>query len=175
MIDTDMQQEQQTRVNFLQAVGGFLTQAVQVGQSVPALIPLIGQMISFGVRGFKIGRELEAAIDTAMEKLEQMASQPQQPPPNPELLKVQQEGELAKMKENNQFSIKKMELESAERIAIMNNNAKFGVAIGGAAAEAAQADLDREHEASQNDLDRQQQQQTAEQQAAAQPEVSDAA
>jgi hypothetical protein len=35
MIDTDLQQEQQARVSFLEAVGGFLQQALTVGKEVP--------------------------------------------------------------------------------------------------------------------------------------------
>lgn len=67
MIDLDVEQEKQARVEFLTATGGFLNSALPVAQAAPPLLPLIGEMLRFGVRGFKAGREIEAAFDTAMQ------------------------------------------------------------------------------------------------------------
>lgn len=107
MVDADQQQEQQDRVAFLQAAGSFLKDAVSAGQQFPPLAPLLGQMLLFGVRGFKAGRELEESFESALAAL-QAASQnpPQQPggkdqPPAPPqdpaaMAKVQSETERGK-------------------------------------------------------------------------------
>jgi hypothetical protein len=104
MIDADQQQEKQDRTEFLQAAGSFLREAVAAGQQMPRLSPLLGQMLLFGVRGFKAGRELEESFESAIADMQaaaqnapapgQPGQQPAQPPQDPAAMaKVQNEAQ----------------------------------------------------------------------------------
>ena len=84
----DQQQEKQDRIEFLQALGGFLQSAMQ---APPDLAPFLGQTLLFGVRGFKVGRELESALE---DMVEQYKNRPQQPQENPEMQKLQMDMQL---------------------------------------------------------------------------------
>lgn len=99
-IALDDAEEQASRVEFLTAVGGFIQQATQIPpQLAPALVPLFGKMLLFGVRGFRIGAEMEGALEDALAKIEtQIAQQSQAPqPPPPELIKAQADAQRAQM------------------------------------------------------------------------------
>lgn len=94
-IKFDQEAERAARVEFLQAAGGYLQQAMQVQN--PDLMPLLAKMLMFGVRGFKVGKELEGAFELAIHKLEKDAKNPQ-PKPNPEMVKIQGEQQIAQQK-----------------------------------------------------------------------------
>lgn len=100
LVDLDEQQEKADRVEFLSAAGGFLEKALPVATQTPALAPLLGEMLMFGVRAFKAGRPIEAAFDQAVQTL----NQPQQSKPDPEMQKVQamQQQAQAKMQADMQ-------------------------------------------------------------------------
>lgn len=86
----DEEQEKADRVEFLSAVGGYLRESLPMVQQAPAMAPLLGQMLLFGIRGFRVGRELEGAFEEALDQIEQAAKQPQpEQPPDPKLLAVQ--------------------------------------------------------------------------------------
>jgi hypothetical protein len=99
LVQLDEQNEKQSRVEFLQAAGGFLNQAVQASQGAPELAPLMMQMLLFGVRGFKAGRELEGQFEQTMQMLDQAqkakASQP--PQPSPDQIRAQAEQQKAQI------------------------------------------------------------------------------
>lgn len=83
-IKVDQVQERKDRLEFLKTATDYLSAAVQIGASSPALNPLLGEMLMFGVRGFKIGRELEEVIEQTLEQL----NQPQEPDPMEERVKA---------------------------------------------------------------------------------------
>lgn len=83
-IKTDQVQERADRIEFVKASTDYLTQAVQIGSQSPQLVPLLGQFLSFAVRGFKIGREMEEVIDQTLEQLQQ----PPEPDPLAEKVKA---------------------------------------------------------------------------------------
>lgn len=121
LVQIDEQSEKQSRVEFLTAASSFIEKSVQAAQMAPELGPLMGEMLMFGVRGFKVGRDIEASMEATVEKLKQAqatkANQP--PPPNPEQMKMQaeQQAKQADMQQAAQF--KQMELQAeAEREAM---------------------------------------------------------
>lgn len=67
----DEQAEKHARVEVLTAIGGFLQQAIPAVQQAPQLGPLLFEMLSFGVRSFKAGRQLEDIIDQTAQDLMQ--------------------------------------------------------------------------------------------------------
>ena len=112
MIYQDEQQEKADRMAFLQAVGGFMAQAVPMVQNTPELAPMALEMLKFGVTAFKAGKQLEGIIDETADKLRMQAQQAQgQPKPlPPEIQKVQMQMQIeqAKMQAEQQ----KLQIES---------------------------------------------------------------
>jgi hypothetical protein len=100
MIYQDEQQEKADRMAFLQAVGGFMSQAVPMVQNTPELAPMALEMLKFGVTAFKAGKQLEGIIDETADKLRIMAQQSQgQPkPPPPEVMKMQMQMQIEQAK-----------------------------------------------------------------------------
>lgn len=77
MVELDVQQEKQERVEFLQAIGQYLTAALPIAQGAPQMTPFLLELLNFGVRGFRAGRDIEAAFDQLKSK---MGEQQQMPP-----------------------------------------------------------------------------------------------
>jgi hypothetical protein len=81
-IAADEQADKQAATELLAAMGGFLRDSLPAAQQAPDLLPLFQQMLLFGVRRFKGGRNFEAAIEQTFEMLEKKrAEMAEQPPP----------------------------------------------------------------------------------------------
>lgn len=139
----DQQTDKQNRVEFLTAVGGFLKQAIDAAKVSPELTPLMGEMLLFGIRGFKIGRTLEGDFEQYLQQAKQSAGQQQ---PNPEQIKAQaemqakqmelqmeqakaqaeQQLEQAKMQAEQQMEAQKMQFEQWK--AQLDNDTKLAIA-----------------------------------------------
>jgi hypothetical protein len=94
-IKVDQDAEKAARNEFLAAAGGFMQQAVLVQD--PDLQLLLMEMLKFGVKGYKIGREMETTFDITMKKMKERAQNPE-PQPDPEAEKLKAQNELDKMK-----------------------------------------------------------------------------
>jgi hypothetical protein len=95
-IKVDQDAEKAARSEFLTAAGGFIQQAAQV--QLPELQPLLMDMLLFGVRGFRAGRQLEGSFEEAIQKMQEKAKQPPAPqPPDPAMVKAEAEAQSAKM------------------------------------------------------------------------------
>lgn len=92
-VQGDIEQEKQARTEFIQGVTQFIETAGTVGAQLPDFVPLASKLLQFGVRGFRVGRDLENAIDEFSDKaaLQAKARANQPGPPNPELIKAQTE------------------------------------------------------------------------------------
>ena len=81
-VQGDAQQEKAARVEFVEGVTKFIETAAQVTAQAPEFAPLAAKMLQFAVRGFRVGRDLESAIEDFCEKAEldakQAAANPQQ-------------------------------------------------------------------------------------------------
>jgi uncharacterized protein (UPF0335 family) len=97
----DYNQQKTERTEFLNAVATFLQSASTVGQGSPQLIPLMLQLLKFGVAGFRVSREIEGIFDRYMKEFEQqIEAQKNAPPqPSPEETKMQME---MRMKQEDQ-------------------------------------------------------------------------
>lgn len=91
LVQIDEQQNKRDRVEFLQAMGGFLTQALPMGQQAPELIPMLVEMVKFGVSAYKQAAPIEGVVDSAMDRMKQAAQQPKPEQPDPEMMKAQME------------------------------------------------------------------------------------
>jgi hypothetical protein len=114
MIYQDEQQEKQDRMEFLQAMGGFLQQAIPAAQATPELTPMLIEMLKFGVTAFKAGKGLEGLIDETADKFRQQAAQAEgQPkPPSPEMQKMQLEMQMDQAKMQAQSQAKQAEMQA---------------------------------------------------------------
>lgn len=117
LVQIDENQTKRDRVEFLQAMGGFLTQALPMGQQSPELVPMLVDMVKFGISAYKQAAPIEGTIDQAMEQLKQKQMQAaQQPPqPDPEMVKMQldQQREQARTEADMQIEQIKMQSEAA--------------------------------------------------------------
>lgn len=103
-IKTDQENEKQMRIEFLGAVSGFMQQAVNVP---PELRSLSMEMLMFGIRGFKVSREIETTFETAMREIRKAEENPQPQPPSPEEIKAQ--AEMQRNQANMQLEQMKMQ------------------------------------------------------------------
>lgn len=126
-VAADREQETQARVQFLQAVGGFLQQAEQAA-SQPILAPMVGRMLEFGVRGFKVGRELEGVIDETVEKIVKQAEEPQPDKPDPEMAKVQGQQQIDQARLQATSQLEQAKLASTQQIEQMKITAQQAAA-----------------------------------------------
>lgn len=116
LIEVDQEQERGQRVEFLQAAGGFLQQAMGVVQASPQMLPLISEMLLFGVRGFKSGRDIEAAFEQAMQGLQEQSQQPQEDPAaQAEQQRMQMEQQQAQAKLQADMQVQQVRLQADMR------------------------------------------------------------
>jgi hypothetical protein len=72
-VQGDAQMEKAQRIEFVEGVTKFIETAGQVVQVSPAFAPLAAKMLQFAVRGFRVGRDLESAIDEFCDQAEKQA------------------------------------------------------------------------------------------------------
>ena len=94
-VEPDQQQEQQKAVEFLTGMTAFMEKALPIAMQVPPAAPMVGEMLMFGVRHFKVAAPLEAAIEKFVEQAQQMAQAPKPPPP--EAMKAQTDQQIAQV------------------------------------------------------------------------------
>lgn len=87
----DEQEDKQSRIDCVRAVGTFLKDALPAAQSAPGMIPLISEMVKFLMRGFKVGKTLESAIESSMQAAQQQAQQGMPPEIQQQLEQAQQQ------------------------------------------------------------------------------------
>ena len=109
-IAADEKAEKENRIEFIQAVGGFIQQAGQMVVEQPETAPFAGKLIKFVAGGFRAGRDLGGAVDEFVEVIEQRASQAQQGP-TPEQQMAQMESQRAAQKEQSEANVKMQELQ----------------------------------------------------------------
>jgi hypothetical protein len=87
----DAAQEKQDRIEFIESTTKYLQTAMALSAQMPEITPLLGKLLQFGVRGFRVGRDLESAIEDFCDEAEEMAKKKAAapPPPNPEQVKAQ--------------------------------------------------------------------------------------
>jgi hypothetical protein len=80
-LEPNDQQEKQRRVEFIQAVGEYVSRSMPALQLAPAMTPVICEGLKFLVRGFRVGREMEEVIDKALDQLQAGGLEPPPQPP----------------------------------------------------------------------------------------------
>lgn len=103
-VKADEDSDKQRRTEFLQALMQMLKELIPAAQTGAIPPDLAKALLSFGVRGFKIGRELEDALD-------QLGEQPPQQQPDPEAQKAQAEMQLEQQRMQMEGQSKQAELQ----------------------------------------------------------------
>ena len=103
-------QDRQDRVSFITAITQLVEAWAPIVGANPIAAPLGGALMTFGARGFRVASELEDAIETFVDKMEQNAAQPPTPPqPDPkEMAKLQ----ATQVKSNAEIQKAGIELQS---------------------------------------------------------------
>lgn len=125
MLYQDEQREKQDRVEFLSAVGAYLDKATQAAQMMPPeATPLLMDLLKFGVTGFRIGRTIEGEFDNVADAIKEKAKQPQQPKPDPEMMKIQMEAQSrqAELQNETQMRTQEIQLEAQKQQAQAEND-----------------------------------------------------
>jgi hypothetical protein len=129
MLYADEQQEKADRIEFMTATSAFVEKAVQAAQVAPQLVPLMMDLLKFGVTGFRVGRTLEGEFDNLADQMKQAqakkdATPPQPPPPTPEMMKMQADQQVEQMK----MQMEAQRLEYDKWKTEMDNNTKVLIA-----------------------------------------------
>ena len=98
LVQLDEAAMKRERTEFIGAFAGFLQQAMPVAQASPEMTPVLMEVMKFGVSAFKSSQELEGVIDQALDQIKQKMAQPQQPKPNPEMMKLQAQQQADQMR-----------------------------------------------------------------------------
>lgn len=114
-IKMDEQADKQARLEFLQTTGEFIERASQVQN--PELAPLLMEMLMFGVRGFKVGKSIEGTFRTVLQKIEKEAAQPKPAQPNPEMVKIQGDQQIAQQKAQSDIQASQAKMQSDAQLA----------------------------------------------------------
>lgn len=120
LVQINEQEDKQSRIEFLTAASQFLEKSLPMAQAAPDIQPLLVSMLLFGVRGFKIGRDLEGEFekfsDGILIKLQNQQNQPPQQQPNPDMIKLQMENQFNQAKLQNDKEARQKEIESKAQI-----------------------------------------------------------
>jgi hypothetical protein len=94
----DAAQEKGDRTEFISEVTKYLQTSMEMSAQVPEITPLLGKLLQFGVRGFRVGRDLEASIEEFCDQAVKIAKQRQAhaaSQPNPEQIKANAQAQQA--------------------------------------------------------------------------------
>lgn len=113
LVQIDEQQTKKDRVEFLTAFGGFMREALPVGQQSPELVPMLVELIKFGIGGFKQAKPIEGVLDVALDQMKQKQAGPQEQKPDPEMMKMQaqQQSDQMRVQTDTQAAQAKMQAE----------------------------------------------------------------
>lgn len=112
-IKADEEQEKQSRIEFVKVIGEYMSNALPAGQAHPELVPFLLEGLQFLARAFPVGKNMESALDAAVQKLEKAAANPQ-PKPDPDMIKVQGQLQLqqAEMQGKQQMAQQQMQMDA---------------------------------------------------------------
>jgi hypothetical protein len=106
----DYTQQKNERSEFMNSVATFLQSSSTVGQGAPQLIPLMLELLKFGVAGFRVSKDVEGIFDKYIKEFnaELEAKKNAPPQPDPEQQKMQAEMQMkqqeAQMKQQSEVA-----------------------------------------------------------------------
>jgi hypothetical protein len=126
MAALDWAAERDARTQFLTAVGGFVQSMAPLAQAEPSAVPVMLQMLSWGMSGFRVGKEIEGILDQAIQQLQ---NKPQGPSPEQQLATRKTASEA----EKNEAQAMKSRAEAGDKVVDMQSKRvqNFMAATGG--------------------------------------------
>lgn len=116
LVALDEEQEKAQRMEFLQAIGGYITQAMQAVEQVPDMAPLAMELMMFAVRAFPAAKGIESSFDDFRQRIEQRMNQPQQDPAaQVEQQRLQAEQQQAQQKLQADMQVAQVKLQAEMR------------------------------------------------------------
>lgn len=118
----DQQQDKQERMEFLQAFGDYMGQAVPAAQASPELVPMLMAGAKFMVSGFKGARSIEGTIDQTLQELQAKAAQAAQQPPQPSpeekaaMAKAQADAQAEQVRAQVDMQVEQARMQMEERL-----------------------------------------------------------
>lgn len=102
-------EQKQDAVEFLQAIGTYLANALPVVQAAPQMISVVMEGLKWVTRKFRVGREMEEVIDKAADQIMQAAQNPQQPAADPA-----EQAKAQEMQAKSQLEAQRLQLDAQE-------------------------------------------------------------
>jgi septal ring factor EnvC (AmiA/AmiB activator) len=121
LVQLDENQMKQDRLEFLNTYSNFLTQALPVGERSPEMIPMMMELLKYGVGAFKQARGIEGALDQAMDQLKKSAGQPK---PDPAAQQAQADAQMEQQKAQMQAQLEQAKMQSTMQIEQMKLQAE---------------------------------------------------
>lgn len=112
----DKMQERQDASDFIEALGGYMANFERLGQEVPEAMPLLGRGLEWAVRKFRIGRDLEAEINSFVSRMEKKAKKLiENPQPSIEQQKLNADKEKNERDSQLKIQLAQMEAQRQEQ------------------------------------------------------------
>lgn len=123
LVAIDEEQEKAQRMEFLQAIGGYIERAMQAAQMVPEIAPLALELMMFAVRAFPAAKPVEGAFERFQEALQN------RPPQDPNAgeqaqAQAQQQIEMQKLQANMQIEQLKLQMQAQAKQAELQADAQ---------------------------------------------------
>ena len=111
--EEDDKEQKEARVEFLTALGNFMQQGAQAAESHPELAGMMAHVLLCGVRGFKVGRDIEGVLEQGIKAI---AAAPPEPKSDPaaDKAKVEMEKMQGEMQMKQQESQAKLQESQAQ-------------------------------------------------------------
>lgn len=113
-IEPDEQKEKAARSEFVATVGDFMQKALPAVQMMPQMAPMLGEMLLFLVRGYRVGRSMEDLVEKSMGEIAQAAQGPKPPSPEEQKAQAQMAAIQAKSQADQQASQQKAQADQAK-------------------------------------------------------------
>lgn len=121
LVQLDENQMKQDRLEFLNTYSNFLTQALPVGERSPEMIPMMMELLKYGVGAFKQARGIEGALDEAINQLKKSAGQPK---PDPAQQQAQADAQMEQQKAQMQQQLEQAKMQSTMQVEQMKLQAE---------------------------------------------------
>jgi hypothetical protein len=87
--EPDVVQERTQRTEYLTALTQYMQAVIPAAQQTPVLAPMLGAIMMWTLRAFRVGKDVEGQIEQSMAAMQAAAAQPQPPKPDPEMVKAE--------------------------------------------------------------------------------------
>lgn len=130
MLEPDEAQERERRDSFMSTVSNFMNAVKNIAGIAPEMMPVALEMLKYTVRGFSVGRSLEASIDDAADKVKaRLAKPPPQEPSEAEvkmkLEQMNQAHEKAMLQLKEDAATDRAELDATLQLTLHNLETKL--------------------------------------------------